>query len=735
MATIETAEFVGTGVDRVDGPLKVAGAAHYANDVSYPTLVHAVVLGSTVAAGRISRIDTGTAEAASGVVAVFTHLNAPRLRAGPRTDIALQPPPALQHDRILYYGQHIALVVAETFEQATAAAALIEVEYERAEPVLDPDDPRAERLANPWHTDCARGDVEGALAAAHLRFTGEFRTPDQTNNPLGPFSTVAKWDGDSVTVHDTTQHPDNVRAAVAGAFDLPEERVRVLARYVGGGFGAGLRVWQHVILAAMAARLLDRPVKLVLTRPQMFTCVGHRPYTIQHIEIGATREGELVAVEHRAVTPIAREDDVLYRATRETTTAYAYPNLATHDWQVRLNIPSPAHMRAPGTAEGNFALESMLDEISHQLGLDPIELRLRNYATMNPQLSLPWSSKALRDCYLIGAERFGWDSRVLEPGSMREGPMLIGYGMAGVSYGWFQPPCQARATVYRDGTAYVRSAATDIGTGTYTVMTQLSAELLGLQLNRVRFDLGDTDMPTAPQAGGSGLTGALGAAVHDACNRLVRSFLDLVHDDPESPLRGARPGDVLATNGRIHRVDDSQRGETYTDILSRHGREELSADGAAAPAKPEEIGLAPAGAFGAKFVEVRIDPDLGVLRVARVVSAIDGGRILNGKLARSQIIGGTVGGIGMAILEQTVTDPDSGRIANANLGDYLVPVNADVPEMEVVFVGEPDGYNPVGVKGIGEIGIVGIAAAIANAVFHATGRRIRSLPITLDRLL
>ncbi|WP_229702920.1 xanthine dehydrogenase family protein molybdopterin-binding subunit, partial [Streptomyces albiflavescens] len=343
--------------------------------------------------------------------------------------------------------------------------------------------------------------------------------------------------------------------------------------------------------------------------------------------------------------------------------------------------------------------------------------------------------KALRECYVRGAERFGWSRRTPEPGSMRDGRWLVGYGLAGVSYPFYQVPCQARASMRRDGSAYVRSAATDIGTGTYTVMTQLAAELLGLDVAQVRFDLGDSDMPYSPQAGGSGLTGALANAVHTACRRLVQEFLDVVANDAESPLRGAMLDDVTVTDGRIHRIGDVRQGESYADVLSRHGLEELSADGRSTPPESGELGMATAGAFGAKFVEVRIDPDLGLLRVARVVSAIDGGRILNEKTATSQIIGGTVGGISQAMFEETATDQVTGRIANATFGDYLMPVNADVPDMEVLFVGGPDRATAVGTKGVGEVGLVGLAAAIGNAVHHATGRRIRSLPITIDQLM
>jgi xanthine dehydrogenase YagR molybdenum-binding subunit len=360
---------------------------------------------------------------------------------------------------------------------------------------------------------------------------------------------------------------------------------------------------------------------------------------------------------------------------------------------------------------------------------------MRNYAENQPQLGLPWSSKGLRACFEQGAKRFGWQARDPRPGSMHDGNWLVGYGMAGVSFFFFQPPCHARASIRADGTAYVRSSSTDIGTGTYTVMTQLSAELLGLGLDQVQFSLGDTDLPAGGVEGGSGLTAGLGTAVQAACQGVIQAFLSTVADDPASPLRGCRLDDVTAADGLIYHLYDTARGEAYSDILGRHGLDELTADGDSAPPAPEDVGMAPAGAFAARFAEVRVDPDLGLVRVARVVSAVDGGRILNEKTARSQVDGGTVGGIGMALLEETVTDPDTGRITNANLGDYLVPVNADIPELEVLFVGEPDRFNPIGVKGVGEIGLVGMAAAIANAVFHATGKRIRSLPITVDQLL
>jgi CO/xanthine dehydrogenase Mo-binding subunit len=776
---------VGASLDRVDGPAKVAGAALYPSDVHLPRLAHAALVRSTIASGRIRRIATDATEAAPGVLAIITHDNAPKLARGPTGQRFMRgpvrqlvlmtvlnrasvgqlmmttpsPESPLQDDRILYHGQQVAVVVAESREQAVAAARLVEVEYERdgAPPLLELDDPRAEILENPWKLDAARGDVSAALASAEARVDAMYVTPDETNNPLGLFATVAAWEGDRLTVHDSTQWPYGARETLATVFGIPEDDVRVLAPFVGGAFGAGLRAWPHVILAALAARMVARPVKLVLTRAEMFTAVGHRTRSRQRVRLGATRSGELVAIDHEATSSTALEDDNIELVAYGAARAYACPNVATHDRQVRLNIPCPGFMRAPGEAQGNFALESAMDELAYALRMDPVELRTHNDAAMEPQSRLPWSSRALHECYRQGAARFGWAQRTAEPRSMRAGQMLVGFGVAEVAFQFFQGPCAARASIDRGGRAYVRSAATDIGTGTRTVMTRLSADLLGLAEERVRFELGDTELPMAPWAGGSGLTSALGSAIHEACMRLVQRFLDVVKHDDESPLKGYTLERVTAAGGRIVVTEEPARGEAYVDILARHGLEELSADGESGtpphflvqglmssaarlgrflPAVARATGAyAPAGAFAVKFVEVHVDPDLGTVRVTRVVSAIDAGRVLNEKLARSQIIGGTVGGIGMALLEETLTDPGTGRIANATLGDYLIPVNADVPEMDVLFVGEPDPMTPIGTKGVGEIGLVGIAAAIANAVFHATGHRIRSLPIKLEHLL
>jgi xanthine dehydrogenase YagR molybdenum-binding subunit len=735
MTTATRETIIGDPADRVDGPLKVTGAAPYPSDFTFPDLTHAVLVQSTIAAGTIRGIDAAQAEAASGVLAVITHENAPALAEAPVGPLGPPPPLPLRDNRIVHQGQHVAVVVARTREQARAAGRLVEIDYEEAAPVLRIDDPRAPVLVNRWGQDVDRGDVTAALASAEVVYDEIFTTAAVTCNPMGLFATVARWEGNRLTVHDASQDPMLVRKTLAAVFDLPETDVRVLVPYLGGGFGAGLRTWPHVILAALAARVAGRPVKLVLTRPQMFTSVGHRPQTRQRVRLGATRDGRLVAVDHEGTSTIgALDDGGVEPVTQVTGNAYSCPNVATHDRRVRLHIPSPHWMRGPGTTQGNFAVESALDELSCALGIDPIELRLRNYAEVHPGSGRPWSSKALRECYSAGAERFGWARRTPGIGSMRDGNWLVGYGMAGVTFTSGQAPCQATVSIRRDGTAHVRSAATDLGTGTYTIAAQVTAELLGLDIGQVHVEIGDSDLPFAPYSGGSGMATSLSGAIHDAVGNLVRAFLDVVAGDESSPLRGRSPDDVTSAEGGIHVAGAPSIGETYAGILARHGLPQITADG---ERNPQTNGASPPpnGSFAARFAEVRVDADLGLLRVARIVSAVDAGRILNEKLARSQITGGAVMGIGMTMLEETVFDPETGRITNATFGDYLIPANADVPDLDVVFVGTPDTVRPLGIKGIGEISVVGVSAAIANAVYHATGRRIRSLPITVEQFL
>src|SRR4029453_1667404 len=496
-----------------------------------------------------------------------------------------------------------------------------------------------------------------------------------------------------------------------------------------------------------------RPVKLVLTRGQCFPPVAPPQNTVQQLSLGASRDGQLIAIEHVSTSSIGMADELINLITYGTLHAYACPNVSTRATQIRQSIPIPGWMRAPGEAEGSFAMESAIDELSCALGMDPIALRVKNHAHVHPASSLPWSSNALLECYRQGAERFGWAPRIAEPRSMRIGGQPVGYGVARGALGAYQPQCKAIGSIHRDGTAFVRSGATDIGPGPYTVMTMLAADCLGMPVEHVRFGLRDSAMPRAPQEGGSGLTGALGNAVHATCVSLIRAFVNLVSGDEGSPPKGCRLEGITVGNGGIQIADDPARFETYADILTRHRLDELTIAGESAPpgetssatmivqsgcfipfTPPSTGARAHAGGYAAHFVEVHVDPDLGTVRVARVVSAIDGGRILNPKTARSQIIGGIAMGIGMALLEETVSDR-TGRLVTTSLAEYVVAVNADVRDVDVLFVGEPDSMTPLGTKGVGELSITGMAAAIANAAYHATGTRFRSLPISIEKVL
>ncbi len=724
---------VGQPLDRVDGRLKVTGIARYPAEFPLEGLVHAVIVQSTIACGRIKSIDASAAEAMPGVVAVFTHHNAPRLQAGPANFLAAAPPPPLQDDRIHYNGQHVALVVAETLEQATFAATLVSIDYEEETPLVQLDDERAQPFASAY-PDVVRGEPDAALAEAAVRVDETYTTPTQHNNPMALFATTARWDGDQLTLYDTTQWTDNTRAVVAGMLDLDITQVRILAPFVGGAFGSGLRCWPHVVLPAIAARHLGRPVKLVLTREQMYTAIGYRPQTVQHVALGATRDGQLVATIHEGTEPTAMADDYREGLVRATPSLYACPNLRTSYRQVRLNVSTPTWMRGPGESQGIFALESAMDELAYALDIDPIELRLRNDPDVHPQSGLPWSSRGLRECYQLGAEHFGWERRTRAPRSMRDGNSLVGWGVASALYPYNRREASAGVCILADGSAIVQAGATDIGTGTYTILTQIAADALGLPLSSIRCELGDSSLPVSPPQGGSMLAASVGSAVHVAASMARDQVLALVRDDEASPLQGATADMVVAHDGSIALKRDPSRRETYAAILQRHGLSEIQAVGTATPGNEGQQFAT--GTFGAKFVEVRVDADLGRISVSRVLSVIAAGRILNEKTARSQVIGGTVGGIGMALLEETMMDAATGRIVNANLADYALPVHADIPPIDVLFVDQPDSsLNPLGAKGVGEIAIVGVAPAIANAIYHATGRRIRDLPITMDKLL
>jgi len=736
-----TEPWVGRAVDRADAPGKVRGAVEYAADVPVANVAHAVVLTGNVGRGRIDSLDTRAAELAPGVLAVLSSANAPKLPGADTkkspTDRVLQ---LLQDAEIVYNDQPVAVVVADTLERAREAAELIVLKY-----ALGTVEVRLQDLVARSYTpktagpraqpDSLRGDVEGALANAAVKVDQMYSTPVQNHNPMEMHGLTAVWQGkDSLTLYDTSQGIFGVKQKLAAIFGLAPANVRVISHYVGGGFGCKGTPWSHVALCALAARVLGRPVKLVLTRQQMFSLVGHRPETLQRVVLGASRDGKLTAIQHDVVSSTSRFDEFSEPSALQTRMLYACPNVSTSHRLVRLDIPTPTFMRAPGEASGTFALEVALDELASALSMDPLELRLRNYAERDPDEDKPWSSKSLRECYRLAADRFGWQRRKPEPRSMRDGHLLLGWGMATATYPTRQSASSARVLMKKDGRVLVQAGSQDLGTGTYTILAQIAADALGVPLERVRCDIGDTALPETPISGGSQTASSTGSAVKLAALELRKKLVATALADSESPLFKAPSERVEAREGALVLRGEPKRQQTYVELMARLPGSELSAE-VKSEEKPERKARS-CHAFGAQFVEVKLDPDTCEVRVTRCVSAFAAGKILNQKTARSQFMGGMVWGIGFALQEHTVRDPRTGRVVTRDLADYHVPVNADVPELSVILVDEEDAYvNELGSKGIGEIGITGISAAIANAVYHATGKRVRDLPITLDKLL
>ncbi|HLL74146.1 MAG TPA: xanthine dehydrogenase family protein molybdopterin-binding subunit, partial [Pyrinomonadaceae bacterium] len=678
-----------------------------------------------------------------GVIRILTHLNAPRL--GPKASHEQSPPRAreerdksfraLQSDRVYFNMQPVALVVAETYEQARYASRLVKVTYNAEKHTTDTESVRDRgRFPSQGPPPKPRGNPEAAMKSAPVKVEAEYRIPVEHHNPMEPHAAVAVWEGDRLTVFDKSQEVYNVRKHLASSFGVPEENVQVISPYVGGAFGSSLRPNYYPALTAMAAREIKRPVKVVYTRTQMFTGHGYRPYTIQKIALGAEASGKLTAMIHEAVHNTSSFEEFSDNTTGFTRQVYACPNLYAPLRITDTDLNTPTWMRAPGAVSGMFALECAMDELAYALKIDPLELRLINYAETDPESGRPFSSKALRECYRLGAEKFGWKARRMEPRSMRDGRLLVGWGTATGIWGAFQMPATARITFRANGTAHVESATSDIGPGTYTVVTMIAAEYLGLRPEQVQFELGDTKLPRAPAQGGSWTTASVGSAVHGAALAVGARLLALANREANSPLAGAAASDVEMLDGRLRLKSDPSKFVSVSDVMRRNNLNEIVETFEARPS--EERRKYATMAHGAQFVEVKVDPDLGQVRVTRAIEVTACGKIINPKASHSQEIGGVVWGIGMALQEATEIDHRYGRIMNPNLQHYHVPVNADVHEIETMFVEEEDTVvNPLGVKGMGELGMVGIPAAIANAVFHATGRRVRDLPITPDKLL
>jgi xanthine dehydrogenase YagR molybdenum-binding subunit len=709
-------KLIGKPTSRVDGAAKVTGAAKYAAEFSAQNLAHGYLVLSTVANGKIKSIDLSEAEKQPGVVKIFTHQNSPKLAFTDKRDKDELAPEgisfrALQSDKIHFNQQPVALVVAETFEQARWAARLVKIAYDAEAHETDLHTARVNAYFPGKETKAPppkpRGDADAAMKTAAVKIEAEYTIPMEHHNPIEPHASVALWEGEKLKIFDKTQYVYNVRNHLASIFGVPAENVTVISPFVGGAFGAGLRPTYQAMLAAMAARELKRPIKIVFTRKQMYTGHGYRPYTIQKVALGADKNGKLTAIIHEGVGNTSPFEDYKEDVTAVSQQMYACPNVRVDYKLAKTNLSTPFAMRAPGAVSGMFALESALDELAYALKIDPLELRLINYADKDPQNGKPFSSKALRECYSQGAEKFGWKNRKFEPRSMRDGRLLVGWGVATGRWGAFQAPASVKVVLKPDGTALVQSAASDMGPGTYTTISMIAADTLGLPLEKVIFELGNSDLPQAPVHGGSLTTASIGTAVQECCQKMLKKV---------GELAGQETSD-FASVLRAKNLDKLEETHQSMPNFGERGKYSIAS-------------------HGAQFVEVKVDEDIGKISVTRVLAMTAAGKVINPKAAHSQEMGGAIWGIGMALTEETEMDHRYGRIINPNLQHYHVPTNGDVFEIETVFVEEDDKIvNPLGVKGMGELGMVGVPAAIANAVFHATGKRIRDLPITPAKLL
>jgi xanthine dehydrogenase YagR molybdenum-binding subunit len=733
---------IGEPLSRIDGRLKVTGVARYTADIPFEAVAQATFVYSTIANGRTVSIDAAAAEKAPGVVAVLTHKSMPRMNALPWSHLHPQGQTylPLHDDRIHYAGQPVALVVAHTLDQATHAATLVKVAYETHPPTVfdlrtakkDAVEP-SQRM---WPLSSSIGNADKAIAHAAVKVEQTYTMADRHHNQMEPHVTLAVWDdAGMLTLYDSTQMVVGTKKVVSLVLGIPEEKINVVCEFLGGGFGGKSWSWPHTVLTALAAKVVKRPVRLALSRAQMYSMVGHQPATVQTIALGASRDGKLAGIRHDSVNPTSVFDDyVEYAAMASRHLWGASGGISTSHKVVRVNRNTPIVLRAPMEAQGHFALECAMDELAYATGIDPVELRLRNDTDTDPYSARPFSTRALRECLTKGAARFGWDKRAPKPRSMRDGRYLIGQGVAAAIYTHWRWPGKARVTLKADGSAIVEAAAHDIGTGTYTVMAQVAADALGLPFERVAVRLGDTRLPESHPATGSATTANATAAVMLAAQAARDKAIELALTGRDAPFAGATFKDVIVSDGRLG-LTKRNLDITYAELLVRNGLSSLVGDGDYNPVE-EVSGPKAIFSFSAVFAEVRVDPDFGLVRLNRLVGAYDAGRIINPKTARSQAIGGIIWGVGQALLEQSEIDPVSGQFINRNYSGYLVPTNADIPKLDVLFVGGFDQKaSPLGTKGLGELTAVSVAPAIANAVYHATAKRVRDLPITMEKLL
>jgi xanthine dehydrogenase YagR molybdenum-binding subunit len=732
---------IGQPLTRREGILKVTGSARYAADNNPPGMLYAVLAVSSIARGRVTFLDIEAAKAHTGVVEVITPANRPALAEDPdaKTNPFMFRLDLLQNDRVRYANQPIAVVVAETLEAATEGAALLAPRYE-VEPArigLDAAEsfvPAAVGVGNPSRVD--HGDVEAGLASASKQIKATYETAPQYHNAMEPHAIVAVWDGDKLTIDTPSQGLAMAQGRLAGIFGIAPGNIHIRSPFLGGGFGGKGLIAGPQVLGVIAARVVGRPVKLVLRREHLYGPVGHRAPTRQTLRLGADNDGKLTALDHHTKTTSSTFDDFFEPASAVSHTLYASPAISTSYEAARIDTGTPLFVRGPGEATGSIALECAIDEMAHACGMDPLAFRLKNYAEVEPISGKPFSSKALRECYTQGAERFGWARRPLAPRQMRDKDgLLVGWGVGTATFPALMFQAEAKAVLRQDGSGVMETGAHDMGQGALTALAQIAADGLGLDIDQVEFRSGTSDLPDAGIAGGSAHTATAGMAIHNAGAAVISKLADLATSDERSPLFGAGNTGVIARDGRLFRRDDETRSERYSDILGRAGLAQIEGQGkgAADPAAQASYAM---HAHGAVFAEVKVDPDLGQMRATRVVAAFAAGRVINPRMVRSQYYGGMIWGVSFALHEQAVMDQRSGRTMNPNLAEYHIPVNADVPSLEAILVEEHDPHvNALGIKGVGEVSITGVAGAVANAVWHATGVRVRKFPITLDQLI
>jgi xanthine dehydrogenase YagR molybdenum-binding subunit len=739
---------IGRQTARVDGPLKVAGAAQYASDFHFPGMLCAVPVEATIANGKIQKLDTAEAEKMPGVRAIFHRGNIGQIFRSTlgkgMEGICYERRPPFEDDVVRYYGQYVALAVADTFESAKAAADAVRVTYDKKKPNVESDlkaDDEPEEVATTFGPEkrlqSERGDPDAAFASASVKLDQSYVTPVETHNPIELQGTIAMWDGSMLTIYEESQAIFNMRSVLAQMFGLPKENVRVITKFVGSGFGSKLWPWTHCPLAAAAARQLGKPVKLVLSRRMMFQTVGHRARIQQRVRLGATADGKLVSLMHDYVYHLSMLGDYHENCGEATTFQYSVPNLRVKFGRARRNVGSPADMRGPGAVPGLYATESAMNELADQLKIDPVRLRILNEPKIDEGLGIPFSSRHYLECLDLGSQKFGWSKRNPEVGSMKRDGFVLGWGMAGAAWIAARFAAEANVQLRDDGTTRVASGTQDIGTGTYTILAQLGAEKIGVPLDKVEVALGDTSLPEGPVSGGSMATASVIPAVFAAADNAIKSLLTVATTTSGSPFEKQKPDELAFEGGRVFvKANGPAAGVPFADLLKRANLRLVTGSGKAEETFGEKKPKFSKHSFGCHFVEVTWQPEIARLRVNRVVTVIDAGRIINPLAGRNQIEGAVVMGIGMALLEHTTYDPQNGAPINSNMADYIMAVNADVPNLEVHFLDYPDReINQLGARGIGEIGLAGIAAAITAATHHATGVRVRELPISIEKLI